>query len=197
MNWYEIEAKWEITFAAYRDLHDYFMKMDGAKRISSTDHFYHLASCGDDLLRLRIRPDGAGFITVKKLIQKYVRRENEIKLSKDNEPEQVFKVLEDLGAEERLQIHKAGLNFELYLGAEREIPCHIGLYLATANNTDMVRFFLELEIDKEYTGYLDPKQSTDILQAAMSDFLDMYVYDVCKKEDVKECDKLLYQYFGG
>lgn len=197
MNWYEIEAKWEINFQGYMKLHDYFMKMEGAKRISSTDHFYHLATCGDDLLRLRIRPDGAGFITVKKLVQKYVRRENEIKLSKDNEPEQVFKVLEDLGAEERLQIHKAGLNFELHLGANREIPCHIGLYLATANNTDMVRFFLELEIDKEYTGLLTVEQNTEVLQTAMNEFLDLFVYDFCKKEDVKECDKLLYKYFGG
>ena len=197
MQSYEIEAKWEIDFGAYSKLHDYFMKMDGAKRISSTDHFYHLATCGDDLLRLRIRPDGAGFITVKKLIQKYVRRENEIKLSKDNDPEQVFRVLVDLGAQERLQIHKAGLNFELYLGANREVPCHIGLYLATANNTDMVRFFLELEIDKEYTDCLTVQQSTEILKTVMSDFLDMYVYDFCKKQDVMECDKLLYQYFGG
>jgi adenylate cyclase class IV len=188
---YEVEAKWELDFNGYAELHDFFMKFDGAKRISSTDHFYKSVAIGDDVMRLRIRPEGAGFITVKKLVAKYVRRENEIKLSKDNEPEQIFEVLKDLNFKECLQIHKAGVNFSIKLG-EEQIPHHVGLYMATANTSDKVKFFLELEVDKEYIYHNNVEKDVRDFEARIPYFLVDHVSSVIP---LKECDKLLWQYF--
>jgi hypothetical protein len=90
-----------------------------------------------------------------------------------------------------LQIHKAGVNFSIKLG-EEQIPHHVGLYMATANTSDKVKFFLELEVDKEYIYHNNVEKDVRDFEARIPYFLVDHVSSVIP---LKECDKLLWQYF--
>lgn len=190
MSVYEIEAKWELDIDQYIKLHDFFVKC-GAARTSGTDIFcINKLDPSQNPMRLRIRPDGTGFVTIKKMVKNYIRRENELKLSSKNVAEEVLAVVDDLGYTPFLKIHKSGVNLEVKIGSS---DFHIALYAALSG--DKVKYFLELELDKGIVDHKNPENSANTLETSLWSFFNVTLKKMIQEEDIKLCDKMLWQYF--
>jgi hypothetical protein len=191
MDTFEVEAKWELNYAQYILLQDFMLSIE-SKRTNGYDMFFENPFLHEkQLLRFRPRPDGTGFITVKKLVAPYIRRENEIKLSNKNNKKEIVAFLDDIGYEYNKSIIKSGFSIEhLRLGDKQY---HVALYLAT--HKEKVRYFLELEMDKTCVNHKNPYDSAEILKENCHKLFSDTLKGLLSEEEVVLCDKLLYDYF--